>query len=35
MNQLLPAILVPLIGLVLPAFSMAFLFLFIQKDEFQ
>jgi photosystem I subunit VIII len=29
----LPAILVPLVGIVLPALSMAFLFIYIEKDE--
>lgn len=29
----LPAILVPLVGLVLPAVAMAFLFIYIEKDE--
>ncbi|MEN9217496.1 MAG: photosystem I reaction center subunit VIII [Gloeomargarita sp. DG02_5_bins_242] len=29
----LPAILVPLVGLVLPAVAMAFLFVYIEKDE--
>ncbi|MEM6522045.1 MAG: photosystem I reaction center subunit VIII [Cyanobacteria bacterium P01_C01_bin.70] len=29
----LPAILVPLVGLVFPAVAMAFLFLYIERDE--
>jgi photosystem I subunit VIII len=29
----LPAILVPLVGIVLPGLTMAFLFLYIEKDE--
>jgi photosystem I subunit 8 len=29
----LPTILVPLVGLVLPAVAMAFLFVYIEKDE--
>ncbi|WAS04776.1 photosystem I reaction center subunit VIII [Synechococcus sp. C9] len=29
----LPSILVPLVGLVLPAVAMAFLFVYIEKDE--
>jgi photosystem I subunit 8 len=29
----LPAIFVPLVGIVFPALSMAFLFLYIEKDE--
>jgi photosystem I subunit 8 len=29
----LPAILVPLVGIVLPGLSMAFLFLYIEKDD--
>jgi photosystem I subunit 8 len=29
----LPAILVPLVGIVFPGLSMAFLFLYIEKDE--
>ena len=29
----LPSILVPLVGIVFPAFSMALLFLYIEKDD--
>ncbi len=29
----LPAILVPLVGLIFPAFSMAMLFIYIEQDE--
>ena len=29
----LPSILVPLVGLIFPAFSMALFFLYIQKDD--
>lgn len=29
----LPAILVPLVGLVMPAVSMAFLFLYIERED--
>nr|YP_009701036.1 photosystem I subunit VIII [Manoao colensoi]QEQ14241.1 photosystem I subunit VIII [Manoao colensoi] len=33
MTNILPSILVPLVGLFLPAVTMALLYLYIQKDE--
>jgi photosystem I subunit VIII len=33
MSQYLPSILVPLVGLVFPAVAMAFLFLYIERED--
>jgi photosystem I reaction center subunit VIII len=32
-SSYLPAILVPIVGIIFPAFGMALLFIYIQKDE--
>lgn len=33
MSQYLPSILVPMVGLVFPAVAMAFLFLYIERED--